>query len=174
MKPASRAEGDKLEHLYIKCLTQLQRTLGISSGSYFFPSAEERRPNSRFNPSTRSRGRISCTPTANQHPAPPDELFDGPHLSLHTDTSAGCKFRRCSLLLNELFVTPKEPILSRFRLLRDHLSSPCQPSRLLSQLGVQVESEMIRKAGGGIKMLDYKIRKPTGAGLCGDVHHPRF
>lgn len=55
---------------------QLQRTLGqgISPVSYFGPSAEERRPNSSFNPQAQFGGRILCSLPANQHRRP---SFDG-------------------------------------------------------------------------------------------------
>lgn len=56
---------------------QLQRTWGISSGSYFYPSAGEQSPNSCFNPWARCRGRILCPRAANQRRPPANELFDG-------------------------------------------------------------------------------------------------
>lgn len=79
---------------------QLQRTLGqgISPVSYFGPSAEERRPNSSFNPQAQFGGRILCSLPANQHRRP---SFDGvggdsrrlPPATRHT--SADCIFSVC-------------------------------------------------------------------------------
>lgn len=79
---------------------QLLRTLGqgISPVSYFGPSAEERRPNSSFNPQAQFGGRILCSLPSNQHRRP---SFDGVggdsrRVSPATrHTSAHCIFSVC-------------------------------------------------------------------------------
>lgn len=97
---------------------QLQRTLGrgISPGSYFCPSAEERCPNSCFNPRAGSGGRILDARAANRrHLAHKTKLFDGlggwqrPHrrvsgtLSVHTNTSALCIFSGGGSLVSQIW-----------------------------------------------------------------------